>query len=153
MWNLEERCNISDRFVQILNIALSATRDFRYVNAGQMIRSLKPIIAIPEPKIDPTRINPAIASAKANQIQNEGSQDVSQDDLSMPTVAEASQYLNPNLGQYAPLVLGDRGCSEALLLVIETTYVFSICRFRHPKSLILNSYPKICVSYNVISNT
>jgi hypothetical protein len=97
MWNWEERCNISDRFIQILNIALSATRDFRYVNAGQMIRSLKPIIAIPEPKIDPTRINPAIASAKATQLQNEGSQDVSQDDLSMPTVAEASQHLNPDL--------------------------------------------------------
>jgi hypothetical protein len=97
MWNLEERCNISDRFIQILNIALSATRDFRYVNAGQMIRSLKPIIAIPEPKIDPTRINPAIASANANQLQNEGSQDLSQDDLSMPTVAEASQHLNPDL--------------------------------------------------------
>jgi hypothetical protein len=48
MWNWEERCNISDRFIQILNIALSATRDFRYVNAGQMIRSLKPIIAIPD---------------------------------------------------------------------------------------------------------
>ena len=97
MWNWEERCNISDRFIQILNIALSATRDFRYVNAGQMIRSLKPIIAIPEPKIDPTRINPAIASANANQLQNEGSQDLSQDDLSMPTVAEASQHLNPDL--------------------------------------------------------
>lgn len=74
MWNWEERCNISDRFIQILNIALSATRDFRYVNAGQMIRSLKPIIAIPEPKIDPTRINPAIAAASVSELQNEGSQ-------------------------------------------------------------------------------
>jgi hypothetical protein len=95
MWNWEERCNISDRFIQILNIALSATRDFRYVNAGQMIRSLKPIIAIPEPKIDPNRINPAIASASPSQLESNLSGDVSQDDLSMPTVAEASQYLNP----------------------------------------------------------
>jgi serine/threonine protein kinase len=95
MWNWEERCNISDRFIQILNIALSATRDFRYVNAGQMIRSLKPIIAIPEPKIDPNLINPAIGSASASELQNDFSRDFSQDDLSMPTVAEASQYLNP----------------------------------------------------------
>jgi len=90
MWNWEESCNISDRFIQILNIALSATRDFRYVNAGQMIRSLKPIIAIPDAKLDPTRINPAIASANVSQFQN----DLSRDDLSMPTVAEVSQYLN-----------------------------------------------------------
>ena len=43
-WNWEDRCLVSDQFIQILNIALNSTRDFRYVNAAQMLRALQDII-------------------------------------------------------------------------------------------------------------
>ncbi len=43
-WNWQELCNVSDQFIQILNTALSAELAFRYVNAGQMLRSLQPVI-------------------------------------------------------------------------------------------------------------
>lgn len=60
-WNWEERCIVSDQLIEILNIALSSSRDFRYVNAGQMLRALQPIIA--EPKNETNIINAAIAKA------------------------------------------------------------------------------------------
>ncbi len=43
-WNWEDRCNVSNRFIQMLNMALFDSSDFRYVNAGQMLRSLQPIL-------------------------------------------------------------------------------------------------------------
>ena len=59
-WNWEDRCIVSDQLIQILNIALSSARDFRYVNAGQMLRALQPIIT--EPKNETNIINAAIAN-------------------------------------------------------------------------------------------
>ncbi len=50
-WNWQQLCNISDQFMQILNIALLAEPDLRYVNAGQMLKSLQPIINPSEPTI------------------------------------------------------------------------------------------------------
>ncbi len=43
-WNWQQLCNVSDQFMQILNIALLAEPDLRYDNAGQMLKSLQPII-------------------------------------------------------------------------------------------------------------
>jgi hypothetical protein len=45
-WNWENCCLISDRFVQILNVALLSDPDFRYIDAGQMLRSLQSPSAI-----------------------------------------------------------------------------------------------------------
>jgi serine/threonine protein kinase len=50
-WNWQQLCNISDRFTQILNIALLTEPDLRYDNAGQMLKSLQPIINPSEPTI------------------------------------------------------------------------------------------------------
>ncbi|TYQ23323.1 hypothetical protein PseudUWO311_23115 [Pseudanabaena sp. UWO311] len=50
-WNWQQLCNISDQFMQILNIALLAEPDLRYDNAGQMLKSLQPIINPSEPTI------------------------------------------------------------------------------------------------------
>ena len=50
-WNWQQLCNVSDQFMQILNIALLAEPDLRYVNAGQMLKSLQPIINPSEPTI------------------------------------------------------------------------------------------------------
>ena len=50
-WNWQQLCNISDQFMQILNIALLAKPDLRYDNAGQMLKSLQPIINPSEPTI------------------------------------------------------------------------------------------------------
>ncbi|CAN1213012.1 hypothetical protein TUMEXPCC7403_22605 [Tumidithrix helvetica PCC 7403] len=44
-WNWRDRCTASDRFAQILHIALFAAPTFRYVNAGRMLQSLQPIMA------------------------------------------------------------------------------------------------------------
>jgi len=65
-WNWEDRCIVSDQLIQILNIALTLDRDFRYVNAGQMLHALQPIISMPEPKIESTIINPAIRNPLNN---------------------------------------------------------------------------------------
>lgn len=43
-WNWQELCNVSDQLVQFLNVALFASPLLRYANAGQMLRSLQPII-------------------------------------------------------------------------------------------------------------
>ncbi len=43
-WTWQEHCNVSDQLQQILNTALLAEPTFRYVNAGQMLRSLQPDI-------------------------------------------------------------------------------------------------------------
>ncbi|MEE3719873.1 hypothetical protein V2H45_24330 [Tumidithrix elongata RA019] len=57
-WNWRDRCTASDRFAQILHIALFAAPTFRYVNAGRMLQSLQPIMAT-----SPLTIaTPAIAS-------------------------------------------------------------------------------------------
>lgn len=50
-WNWQQLCTVSDQFRQILNIALLAETDLRYVNAGQMLKSLQPIINPSEPTI------------------------------------------------------------------------------------------------------
>jgi hypothetical protein len=50
-WNWQQLCNVSDQFMQILNIALSAEPDLRYDNAGQMLKSLQPIINPSEPTL------------------------------------------------------------------------------------------------------
>jgi serine/threonine protein kinase len=50
-WNWQQLCNVSDQFMQILNIALLAEPDLRYDNAGQMLKSLQPIINPSEPTI------------------------------------------------------------------------------------------------------
>ncbi|WP_103667630.1 serine/threonine-protein kinase [Pseudanabaena sp. BC1403] len=50
-WNWQQLCNVSDKFTQILNIALLDEPDLRYVNAGQMLKSLQPIINPSEPTI------------------------------------------------------------------------------------------------------
>ena len=50
-WNWQQLCTVSDQFMQILNIALLAEPDLRYVNAGQMLKSLQPIINPSEPTI------------------------------------------------------------------------------------------------------
>ncbi|NMF58994.1 protein kinase domain-containing protein [Pseudanabaena yagii] len=41
-WTWQEHCNVSDQLQQILNTALLAEPAFRFVNAGQMLRSLQP---------------------------------------------------------------------------------------------------------------
>ncbi len=41
-WTWQEHCNVSDQLQQILNTALLAEPALRYVNAGQMLRSLQP---------------------------------------------------------------------------------------------------------------
>jgi len=43
-WNWQDRCIVSDQFIQILSIALSANPAFRYVNAGQMLKALQVIL-------------------------------------------------------------------------------------------------------------
>ncbi|MBD2179152.1 hypothetical protein H6F42_19700 [Pseudanabaena sp. FACHB-1998] len=43
-WDWEDHCNVSSRFIQILNITLFDSLDFRYVNAGQMLRSIQSIL-------------------------------------------------------------------------------------------------------------
>ncbi|ELS33324.1 serine/threonine protein kinase [Pseudanabaena biceps] len=62
-WNWEERCIVSDRLTQILNMALSPALDLRYANAGQMLLAIQlPITAIEpllEDHINPSH-NPAI---------------------------------------------------------------------------------------------
>ncbi len=40
-WDWEEFCTVSNRFVPILNMALFDSPDFRYINSGQMLRSLQ----------------------------------------------------------------------------------------------------------------
>jgi hypothetical protein len=50
-WNWQQLCNVSDQFMQILNIALSGEPDLRYDNAGQMLKSLQPIINPSEPTL------------------------------------------------------------------------------------------------------
>ncbi len=50
-WNWQELCNVSDQFMQILNIALLAEPDLRYDNAEQMLKSLQPIINPSEPTL------------------------------------------------------------------------------------------------------
>ncbi len=50
-WNWQQLCNVSEQFMQILNIALLAEPDLRYDNAGQMLKSLQPIINPSEPTI------------------------------------------------------------------------------------------------------
>lgn len=50
-WKWQELCNVSDQFMQILNIALSGEPDLRYDNAGQMLKSLQPIINPSEPTL------------------------------------------------------------------------------------------------------
>lgn len=47
-WNWQEIYNVSDQFIQILNIALLAEPTSRYVNATAMLRSLQPVINLPE---------------------------------------------------------------------------------------------------------
>lgn len=91
-WNWEDRYIVSDQLIQILNIALSSARDFRYVNAGQMLRALQPIITTPEPKIESTIINPAIANPSNNSAT-----------FLPPTIA--SKPLQPSqLSQFPPSV-------------------------------------------------
>jgi serine/threonine protein kinase len=43
-WNWQDRCIVSDQFIQILNIALNPNRSFRYVNAAQMLKALQELI-------------------------------------------------------------------------------------------------------------
>jgi serine/threonine protein kinase len=43
-WKWQELCNVSDQLAQFLNVALFASPLLRYTNAGQMLRSLQPII-------------------------------------------------------------------------------------------------------------
>jgi len=61
-WNWQDRCIVSDQFIQILNITLSANPAFRYVNAGQMLKALQVIlpaeVAIPTIEVDNPSIKP-----------------------------------------------------------------------------------------------
>jgi len=58
-WNWEEHCDVSNRFIQMMNMALFDETEFRYINAGQMLRSLQPILAQIETKIaSPETSNP-----------------------------------------------------------------------------------------------
>ncbi len=50
-WNWQQLCTVSDQFMEILNIALLAEPDLRYHNAGQMLKSLQPMINPSEPTI------------------------------------------------------------------------------------------------------
>jgi serine/threonine protein kinase len=43
-WNWQDRCIVSDQFIQILNIALNPNRSFRYVNAAQMLKALQDLV-------------------------------------------------------------------------------------------------------------
>ena len=49
-WNWEDRCDVSNRFIQMLNMALFDAYEFRYVNAGQMLRSLQPLLSATQRK-------------------------------------------------------------------------------------------------------
>lgn len=43
-WKWQEFCTVSDQFVKILNMAVFNEPDCRYINAGQMLRSIQPVI-------------------------------------------------------------------------------------------------------------
>ena len=90
-WSWEDRCIVSDQFIQILNIALSSARDFRYVNAGQMLRALQPNLTTPQPQ--PTIINPAIATPP-NQSLIPLSYNPSVPQTSIPSELASSESLN-----------------------------------------------------------
>jgi hypothetical protein len=73
-WNWEDRCVVSNRFIQMLNMALFDAYEFRYVNAGQMLRSLQPLLSSTQrkPELDDPTISakpvifpPPIVSATA----------------------------------------------------------------------------------------
>ena len=57
-WDWEEFCTVSNRFVPILNMALFESPDFRYVNSGQMLRSLQRALANTDQQVKTPMINP-----------------------------------------------------------------------------------------------
>ncbi|OIP78716.1 MAG: hypothetical protein AUK48_01145 [Oscillatoriales cyanobacterium CG2_30_44_21] len=59
-WNWQDRCLVSDQFIQILNIALNPNRSFRYVNAGQMLKALQDLVSS---NVNPSNANPNIHTA------------------------------------------------------------------------------------------
>ncbi|MEI6329591.1 MAG: serine/threonine-protein kinase [Pseudanabaena sp. ELA645] len=57
-WDWEEFCTISNRFVPILNMALFESPDFRYINSGQMLRSLQRALKDTDLQFKTPTINP-----------------------------------------------------------------------------------------------
>jgi hypothetical protein len=58
-WDWEEFCTISNRFVPILNMALFESPDFRYINSGQMLRSLQLALTNTDLQFKTPTINPS----------------------------------------------------------------------------------------------
>ena len=57
-WDWEEFCTVSNRFVPILNMALFDSPDFRYINSGQMLRSLQRALKESDLQFKTPTINP-----------------------------------------------------------------------------------------------
>ena len=57
-WDWEEFCTVSNRFVPILNMALFDSPDFRYINSGQMLRSLQRALTNTDLQFKTPMINP-----------------------------------------------------------------------------------------------
>jgi len=89
-WDWEEFCTVSNRFVPILNMAIFESPDFRYVNSGQMLRSLQraltnndlqfktPMINPNTPEIDKPLNTPALPITAINSPSTQFTKVISQ---------------------------------------------------------------------------